>query len=158
MVSTNRSKLLDSFFYDSQTWGALHKAWKGYVIAKNKYEYDRMEYYASVIQKLQNELGQRVSSFHNIGLSALKFYSSRYSECLKNNNRNREEMITPKDDKGEYFEGDWNNGNRLFRFSGACSILVPRGILKQFKLREDVNLFLSPTEMVDEYKLFVGTL
>ena len=77
MVSTNRSKLLDSFFYDSQTWGALHKAWKGYVIAKNKHEYDRMEYYASVIQKLQNELGLRVSSFHNIGLSSLKFYSSK---------------------------------------------------------------------------------
>jgi hypothetical protein len=118
MASTNRSKLLDSFFYDSQTWGALHKAWKGYVIAKNKYEYDRMEYYASVIQKLQNELGLRVSSFHNIGLSALKFYSSRYSECLKNNDQNREEMITPQEellqeDKSEYFEGDWNNGDRF---------------------------------------------
>ena len=111
-------KLLDSFFYDSQTWGALHKAWKGYVIAKNKYDYDRMEYYASVIQKLQNELGLRVSSFYNIGLSALKFYSSRYSECLKNNNQNREEMITPQekllqDDKGEYFEGDWNKEDRF---------------------------------------------
>ena len=98
--------------------GALHKAWKGYVIAKNKHEYDRMEYYASVIQKLQNELGLPVSSFHNIGLSALKFYSSRYSECLKNNNQNREEAITPQeellqDDKGEYFEGDWNNADRF---------------------------------------------
>ena len=28
----------------------LHKAWKGYAIAKNKCEYDRMEYYAAVIQ------------------------------------------------------------------------------------------------------------
>jgi hypothetical protein len=117
MASTNRSKLLDSFFYDSQTWGALHKAWKGYVIAKNKHEYDRMEYYASVIQKLQSELGLRVSSFHHIGLSALKFYSSRYSECLKknNNNDNRESLTQEellRDDKGEYF-GDLNNGDRF---------------------------------------------
>jgi len=40
MANTNRSKLLDSFYFDNQTWGALHKAWKGYVIAKNKHEYD----------------------------------------------------------------------------------------------------------------------
>ncbi|MFL6343266.1 MAG: hypothetical protein ACJ72U_17200 [Nitrososphaeraceae archaeon] len=36
MVNTGRSKLLDSFFFENQVWGALHKAWKGYVIAKNK--------------------------------------------------------------------------------------------------------------------------
>jgi len=40
MANTNMSKLLDSFYFDNQTWGALHKAWKGYVIAKNKHEYD----------------------------------------------------------------------------------------------------------------------
>ena len=31
--------------------GALHKAWKGYVIAKNKDEYDKMELYARRIQE-----------------------------------------------------------------------------------------------------------
>jgi hypothetical protein len=92
MANTNRSKLLDSFYFDNQTWGALHKAWKGYVIAKNKHEYDRMEYYASVIQKLQNELGLRVSSFHDIGTTALKFYSSRYSQNIYRNNDSKEEI------------------------------------------------------------------
>ncbi|HEY6885643.1 MAG TPA: hypothetical protein VI278_16540, partial [Nitrososphaeraceae archaeon] len=55
-----------------------------------------MEYYASVIQKLQNELGLRVSSFHDIGLSALKFYSSKCSnkECVNNEDDNEKEMIT----------------------------------------------------------------
>ena len=33
---------LDSFYFENQTWRALHKAWKGFVIAKNKYEVDRM--------------------------------------------------------------------------------------------------------------------
>src|SRR5690349_2857433 len=94
MINTNRSKLLDSFFYENQTWGALHKAWKAYIIAKNKHEYDRMEYYAAVIQKLQNELALPVNSFPDIGLSALKFYTSRFSNqgCIVNNND--KEMIT----------------------------------------------------------------
>ena len=45
-----------------------------------------MEYYAPVIQKLQNELGLRVSSFPDIALSSLKFYSSKCSnkECVNN--------------------------------------------------------------------------
>ena len=47
---------LDSFYFENQTWRALHKAWKGFVIAKNKYEVDRMYYHATVIQKLQKEL------------------------------------------------------------------------------------------------------
>ena len=87
MARTNRSKLLDSFYYDSQTWGELHKAWKGYVIAKHKHEHDKREHYASVIQKLQNELGLRVSSFHDIGMSSLKFYSSWYSEYQNKHSR-----------------------------------------------------------------------
>ena len=32
-------------FYESQTWGALDKAWLGYVIAKNKGEDDKLVLY-----------------------------------------------------------------------------------------------------------------
>ena len=53
MIETGRSCLLDSCYFESQTWGALHKAWRGYIIAKNKDEIDRLYYYAEVIQKLQ---------------------------------------------------------------------------------------------------------
>jgi hypothetical protein len=36
----NRGKLrvLDLIFTENQTWEALHKYWKGYTIAKNKFE------------------------------------------------------------------------------------------------------------------------
>lgn len=34
MVGTNRSRLLNSCYFESLTWGALHKAWKSYTIAK----------------------------------------------------------------------------------------------------------------------------
>ena len=67
-MSTNRIRLLDSCYFENQTWGALHKAWKGYVIAKNKYELEEMYYYGNVIRKLQGELGLPISSFPDLGL------------------------------------------------------------------------------------------
>ena len=54
---------------NQSTWGALRKAWRGHAIAKNKYEYESMEQYATVIQKLKREVGLRISSFSGIGLS-----------------------------------------------------------------------------------------
>ena len=73
MISTYRSKVLDSGFFDNQVWGAPIKAWKGYVIAKNKDEYGRMEHYARIIQESQHDLGLEVSSFDNVGMSASNF-------------------------------------------------------------------------------------
>ena len=74
IIKTDRSKMLDSFYFENQVWGALHKAWKGYVIAKNKDEYDKMVHYAD-IQECQDDLGLPVSSFHDTGKSALAFHS-----------------------------------------------------------------------------------
>jgi hypothetical protein len=76
MVNTGRSKMLDSGFFENQVWGALHKAWKGYVIAKNKDEYEKMQHYARIIQESQHDLGLEVSSFDNIGMSAASFLSA----------------------------------------------------------------------------------
>lgn len=80
MVTTNRLRLLDSPYLESQTWGALHKAWKGYVIAKNKDELDRLGYYAAVIQKLQRELGLEVSSFPDLGPIAERYFHEAADE------------------------------------------------------------------------------
>jgi len=74
MIKTNRLKKLESFFLDNQVWGALHKAWKGYVIAKNKGEDGKMQLYARRIQECQHDLGLVVSSFPNIGMSATSFF------------------------------------------------------------------------------------
>jgi hypothetical protein len=76
MVNTGRSKMLDSGFFENQVWGALHKAWKGYVIAKNKDEYEKMQHYARIIQESQHDLGLEVSSFDNIGMSAASSLSA----------------------------------------------------------------------------------
>jgi hypothetical protein len=74
LAKRNNLRMLDSFNFENQTWGALHKAWKGYVIAKNKDELSRMKYYAIVIQKLERELGIKVSSFPELNLMALQFF------------------------------------------------------------------------------------
>jgi hypothetical protein len=52
----------------------LDKAWKGYVIAKNKGEDEKMKLYARRIQELQHDLGLEVSSFPNIGISPASFF------------------------------------------------------------------------------------
>ena len=36
MINTGRSKMLESGSFENKVWGAIHKAWKGYTIAKNK--------------------------------------------------------------------------------------------------------------------------
>ena len=76
LAERNRLRLLDSFYFENQTWGALHKAWKGYVIAKNKYEVERMEYYGGVIQKLQREMGLEPSSFPELRINQLGYYEN----------------------------------------------------------------------------------
>ncbi|MFL6378039.1 MAG: hypothetical protein ACJ72R_11330 [Nitrososphaeraceae archaeon] len=68
--------------------GALHKAWKGYVIAKNKDEFDKMLHYARIIQECQYDLGRPVSSFHHIRMSALAFNSLCAAQIAQKNNSN----------------------------------------------------------------------
>ena len=124
--------MLESGFFENQVWGALHKAWKGYVIAKNKDEYDKMLHYADIIQECQDDLGLRVSSFHNIGKSALAFHSLRaaqYRENMANKNNdynyNNQEQVSEEevdhqyeqerftDEYSEDFRDDYNKADRF---------------------------------------------
>jgi hypothetical protein len=74
MINTGSSKMLESGSFENKVSGGLHKAWKGYVIAKNKDEYDKMEHYACIIHEWQHDLGLPNSSFDNIGCQNPAFY------------------------------------------------------------------------------------
>jgi hypothetical protein len=122
MVNTDRSKMLESGFFENRVWGALHKAWKGYVIAKNKDEYNKMELYARRIQELQHDLGLEISSFPNIGMSAASFFWQLAQE--DNNNQEQEasdeEYQTDRyeqerftDTYSEDFRDDYDNVDRF---------------------------------------------
>ncbi len=130
IIDTGRSKVLDSGFFENRVWGALHKAWKGYVIAKNKDEYDKMERYARIIQECQYDLRLPVSSFREIGKSALAFYSLRAAQTAENNksnNNNHEQELKEEnylgdsqfererftDTYSEDFEDDENKADRF---------------------------------------------
>jgi hypothetical protein len=49
-------------------WGALRRAWVGYVIAKSQDDYEKMRKYAIVIRKFQRRLNIAISDFPDIGI------------------------------------------------------------------------------------------
>jgi hypothetical protein len=63
-----RDHILPSGYFESQTWGALHKCWVGFVIAKEKMEGDKIDLYAKRIQNLERELGIEVTDFLDWGI------------------------------------------------------------------------------------------
>jgi hypothetical protein len=93
MIKTDRTKKLDSFFLENQAWGALHKCWKGYTIAKNKGEDEKMQLYAHRIQELQHDLGLEVSSFPNIEMSATRFLL----ELAQEENDSQEQQVVAEE-------------------------------------------------------------
>ena len=101
MVKTGRSKKLDSFYFENQIWGALHKCWKGYTIAKNKDEYDKMELYARRIQECQHDLGLPISSFDNIAMSATSFLSE-IAQKEDNNSNQEEQQVSGEQHSDDY--------------------------------------------------------
>lgn len=60
--------ILPSLYYENQTYGALNKCWLGFVIAKEKGEWDKLDIYARRIQKLERQLGREITDFSNWGL------------------------------------------------------------------------------------------
>jgi hypothetical protein len=72
--------LLDSGFYDTETWGDLRKCWKGFKIAKSDGDMKNMEYYAKGIRKFQRELKTSVSEFPRFGLLGRKMPKELDSE------------------------------------------------------------------------------
>ncbi|HSF50784.1 MAG TPA: hypothetical protein VLA74_08505 [Nitrososphaeraceae archaeon] len=60
--------MLPSGYYVSQTYGALHKCWLGFVIAKEREEWDKIDLYAIRIQKLEKELGLEITDFSDWGI------------------------------------------------------------------------------------------
>jgi hypothetical protein len=126
MINTDRSKMLESGFFENQAWGGLHKAWKGYVIAKNKGEDDKMQVYARRVQELQHDLGLEISSFDKIGMPASNFLWEIAQKEDNNSNQIEREVSNEEyqsdrhyeqerltDTYSEYFQDDENKADRF---------------------------------------------
>ena len=59
--------MLSSGFFASQTWGALYKCWIGFVIAKEKLEWEKIDLYAGRIQELEKRIRNRINRFFKLG-------------------------------------------------------------------------------------------
>jgi hypothetical protein len=68
LQQSDKYRKLPSGYTVGQTWGGLFKAWLGYCIALNKNEDDKALLYASIINKLQRELGLQVREFAEVDM------------------------------------------------------------------------------------------
>jgi hypothetical protein len=98
-------------------WGALHRAWVGYVIAKSQDDYEKMRKYAVVIRKFQRRLNIAISDFLDIGVygfeedfenkeedddSKLAVYDSRTGEKIRDAKEDGDE---DEEDNDSYYRG-----------------------------------------------------
>ena len=106
VINSGRSRMVESGHFENETWGALHKAWKGYVIAINKNEHPKIERYARIIQELQHDLGLPDSSFPNVGMTPLRFYATRVSKLSQTKRADNEYNSSTSDDSDNEVSAD----------------------------------------------------
>jgi hypothetical protein len=110
LQQAEKDRKLQSGYTIGQTWGALHKAWLGYCIAMNKNE-DEDEnalLYASIVQKLQRELGIPVREFAEVDMfgSAIDKDESKMAVI---DPFTIEKIQDAKEDKDDYVEIDFDS-------------------------------------------------
>lgn len=64
----DRDRVLESGYTVGQAWGCLDKAWNGFMRARRVRNYSDMKLYATVIQRVERELGIEVNDFPELGL------------------------------------------------------------------------------------------
>ena len=102
-------------------WGALRRAWVGFVIAKSQDDYEKMRKYAIVIRKFQRRLNIAISDFFDIGVYGFEedFENKEEDEDSKlivYDSRTGEKISEAKED-GDEDEVDNNSYYRdLYRY------------------------------------------
>jgi len=83
-------------------WGALDRAWVGYVIAKSQDDYEKMRKYAIVIRKFERRLNIEINDFPEIGIYG-------FEEDFENKEEDDDSKLAVYDpwngiDKGQFAE------------------------------------------------------
>ena len=108
LQQAEKDRKLPSGYTVGQTWGALHKAWLGYCISLSKNEDENALLYASIVQKLQRELGKQERVIAEVDM----FGSAIEKEELKLaviDPFTNERIQDAKEDKADYVEIDFNS-------------------------------------------------
>ena len=108
LQTAEKDRKLPSGYTVGQTWGALHKAWLGYCIAVNKNEGEKTLYYASIIQKLQRELGIQVREFAEVDMFG-SVIDKEESKLAIIDPFTNEKLQDAKEDEDDYVEIDFES-------------------------------------------------
>jgi hypothetical protein len=101
-------------------WGALRRAWVGYVIAKSQDDYEKMRKYAIVVRKFQRRLNIAISDFLDIGIYGFEedFENKKEDDDSKlaiYDPWSRERIEDAKEDEEEDEDADDGNYHSWFR-------------------------------------------
>jgi hypothetical protein len=99
---------LPSGYTVGQTWGALRKAWLAYCIALSKTEDEKALLYASILQKLQRELGIPVREFAEVDMFG-SVIDKEESKLAVIDPFSNEKIQDAKGDEDDYVEIDFNS-------------------------------------------------
>jgi hypothetical protein len=112
---TNYRPIYNKHRRKTPEWGALHRAWVGFVIAKSQNDYEKMKEYAIVIRKFERRLNIAINDFPEIGIygfeedfenkeedddSKLAVYDPRTGEKIRDA---KEEVGEDEDEYGSYY-------------------------------------------------------
>jgi hypothetical protein len=103
-----KHRKLPSGYTVGQTWGGLFKAWLAYCIALNKNEDEKTLLYASIIQKLQRELGIQVREFAEVDMFGFAIDKEESKLAIIDPFTN-EKIQDAKEDEDEYVEIDFES-------------------------------------------------
>jgi hypothetical protein len=107
LQQSEKDRKLPSGYSVGQTWGGLHKAWLGYCIALSKNEDENALLYASIVQKLQRELGIEVREFGvDMFDSVIEKEESKLAVIDPFTN---EKIKEAKEDEDDYVEVDFDS-------------------------------------------------
>ena len=108
LQTAEKDRKLPSGYTVGQTWGGLHKAWLGYCIALYKNEGEKTLYYASIIQKLQRELGIQVREFAEVDMFG-SVIDKEESKLAVIDPFTNEKIQDAKEDEDDYVEVDFES-------------------------------------------------
>lgn len=94
-------------------FGGLHKAWLGYVIAKNECDCQKMKKYAIVIQKFERLLNIEINEFPELGLYTSDAFDNKEEDddlkLAEIDPLTNERIKEGKDDQDDYKEIDFDS-------------------------------------------------
>jgi len=108
LQQSEKDRKLPSGYTIGQTWGGLHKAWLGYCIALSKSEDENAQLYASIIQKLQRELGIPVREFTEVDMFGSTIDNEESKMAVIDPFTN-EKLQDAKKDDDDYVEVDFES-------------------------------------------------